>query len=197
MRAQGALVDERVARIRRAIDQGNLSGSLDDDLSELQGLSSEKYEELSAELKAAQERAARRSAEAARAKPTPRQVSSKSASRPASKTSVRESKAEAKPKPKPKPSSTSGSVSSKARGYSDSGTEAYNSGDYEGALAAFKLCLKSAPTYGNCLLGIGVAYEKLNNFPKAKENFVKFLKYAPEHKYVELVKKKLKRIESR
>ena len=199
VRAQGALVDERVARIRRAIDQGSFSGSLDDDLSELQGLSPEKYAELSAELQAARERVARR-AEASRAKPTPRQTSSKPASRPAPKASVREAKAEAKPKPKPKPkpSSASGSgVSSKAIGYASTGTKAYNSGDYEGALAAFKLCLKSAPTYGNCLLGIGVAYEKLNNFPKAKENFVKFLKYAPEHKHAELVKKKLKRIESR
>ena len=200
VRAQGALVDERVARIRRAIDQGSFSGSLDDDLSELQGLSPEKYAELSAELQAARERVARRNAEASRAKPTPRQTSSKPASRPAPKASVREAKAEAKPKPKPKPkpSSASGSsVSSKAIGYASTGTKAYNSGDYEGALAAFKLCLKSAPTYGNCLLGIGVAYEKLNNFPKAKENFVKFLKYAPEHKHAELVKKKLKRIESR
>ena len=37
VRAQGALVDERVARIRRAIDQGSFSGSLDDDLERVAG----------------------------------------------------------------------------------------------------------------------------------------------------------------
>jgi tetratricopeptide (TPR) repeat protein len=117
----------------------------------------------------------------------------KQAAKPAPKPGPKAPRAEAKPKP----ATSSSSVSTKAIGYASTGTKAYNSGDYEGALAAFKLCLKVAPTYGNCLLGIGVAYEKLSNFAKAKENFVKFLKYAPEHKHAELVKRKLQRIESR
>jgi len=77
------------------------------------------------------------------------------------------------------------------------GTRAYNAGDYEGAVSAFRLCLERAPTHANCLLGLGVAYEKLRNFAKAKENFVKLLQYAPDHKHVELVRRKLERIEAR
>ena len=197
VRAQGALVDERVERIRRAIADGNFGGSLNDDLDELQGLSPEKFAELSAEVKTARSRAARKSAEAVKSKPSPRPATkpapSKQASKSAQKALAKAPKSEAKPKPAP----SNASVSTKAIGYASTGTKAYNSGDYEGALAAFRLCLKVAPTYGNCLLGIGVAYEKLSNFAKAKENFVKFLKYAPEHKHAELVKRKLKRIESR
>lgn len=192
VRAQGALVDERVARIRQAITDGNLRAGLNDDLDELQGLSPEKYQELSAELKAARARAARKASEASKPK-----TASRPAAKSASKAVVRPTaKPAPKPEAKPQPSSKP-SVSNKAIGYASTGTKAYNSGDYEGALAAFKLCLKIAPTYGNCLLGIGVAYEKLSNFAKAKENFVKFLKHAPEHKHAELVKRKLKRIESR
>ena len=100
VRAQGALVDERVARIRRAIDQGSFSGSLDDDLSELQGLSPEKYAELSAELQGCPRTGGASKRGGTRAKPTPRQTSSKSASRPAPKASVKRgesgSKAQAK-----------------------------------------------------------------------------------------------------
>jgi len=190
VRAQGALVDERVARIRQAISDGNLKPSLSDDLDELQGLSPEKHQELSAELKAARAKAARKTAAASKPKvssrPTAKSVP-KSAPKPTAKPP-------SGPEPKPQPAP---SGANKAIGYASTGTKAYNSGDYEGALAAFKLCLKIAPTYGNCLLGIGVAYEKLSNFAKAKENFVKFLKHAPEHKHAELVKRKLKRIESR
>jgi len=192
VRAQGALVDERVARLRQAITDGNLRAGLNDDLDELQGLSPEKYQELSAELKAARARAARKASDVSKPK-----TASRPAAKSASKAVVRPTaKPAPKPEAKPQPSSKP-SVSNKAIGYASTGTKAYNSGDYEGALAAFKLCLKIAPAYGNCLLGIGVAYEKLSNFTKAKENFVKFLKHAPEHKHAELVKRKLQRIESR
>lgn len=196
IRAQGALVDERVARIRRAIEQGNFNASLNDDLDELQGLSPEKHAELSAELKAARNPVSRKNNEAATPKASTKPASksaSKPAARPVAKPAVKQAKAE----PKAGPAPAADQVSSKVIGYASTGTKAYNGGDYEGALAAFKLCLKLAPTYGNCLLGIGVAYEKLSNFPKAKENFLKFLKHAPEHKHAELVKRKLQRIDAR
>lgn len=193
VRAQGALVDERVERIRQAIGLGKFNSSLDDDLNELAGLSPEKFDELSRELKAARERAAKRSAEPPKSRPAPKaanRTSQRSTPKAASKPAQRPQKADAASAKKSGPPA-------KAIGYQNTGTNAYNGGDYEGALAAFKLCLKLAPTYGNCLLGIGVAYEKLQNYAKAKENFVKFLKYAPGHKHTEVVKRKLQRIESR
>ena len=194
VRAQGALVDERVERIRQAIASGKFNSSLEDDLNELEGLSPEKFSELSRELNAARERAAKRNAEPQKARPAPKaaaRAAPRPTPKPATKPAPRQPKAETA-----QPAKKSGPPA-KAIGYQNTGTNAYNSGDYEGALAAFKLCLKLAPTYGNCLLGIGVAYEKLQNFAKAKENFVKFLKYAPGHKHTELVKRKLQRIESR
>src|SRR5262245_16843817 len=69
-------------------------------------------------------------------------------------------------------------VASEAQAFFDTGQRAFNEGDYEGAVIAFKAAYERKP-HPDVLINIATCYERIYDPEQARETYERFLREAP------------------
>ncbi len=76
--------------------------------------------------------------------------------------------------------STSPPASNQApNAYRDEGFKYHQSGQYDKAIATFKICIEAYPSYGDCYNGLGMASREIGDFQQALPNHDKAIAISP------------------